>query len=281
MDNWGPVCYYMTYLVHPKRNWRWKTLRVPVRKRLLSGKHVCSPQRNPLAARTARKANAVCLNADSQHLSPPTGENFACILEFALFHLILYATVNLTASFTAMFNGNICLGKQDDGCVALQALAGLQGLSATSGADKVVWQSSKLEAETFKVGWMAGGDQSEDKEILKCRPGQSEKRKVSRTKHASGAGDVSKHFQEILPRCQLTLSVSCIKAMLTATGWYKRTLWVSFFIVSGSTSSLLLSFLLYCHWRSRRPVTKAVAHPLLDLLLLKSTNESYWGEKPL
>lgn len=38
--------------------------------------------------------------------------------------------------------------------------------------------SSKLEAETFKLGWMAGWEHSEDKEILNCTPGQSEERKV-------------------------------------------------------------------------------------------------------
>lgn len=56
----------------------------------------------------------LCLNADSQHLHP-------------LFHFTLYTTVILIASFTSVFNGNICLGKQDGGLMALQAIAGLQG----------------------------------------------------------------------------------------------------------------------------------------------------------
>lgn len=146
----------MTYLVHPKRNWRWKTLRVPARKQLLSGKHVPSPQRNPLAVYTVWMANAVCLNADSPHVSPLTQENFACILEFAFLRFILHTTVILIASFASVFNGSICLGKQDDGCMVLWVLAHLQGLVPTPGADRVVWQSSKLEAETFKLGWMAG-----------------------------------------------------------------------------------------------------------------------------
>lgn len=68
---------------------------------------------------TVRMANAMCLNADSQHLSPKTQENFACIPEFALFHFTLHTTVILIASFASVFNGNICFGKQDDGCVAL------------------------------------------------------------------------------------------------------------------------------------------------------------------
>lgn len=194
MDNLGQVCCYMTYLVHPKRNWRWKTLRVPARKQLLSGKHVRSPQRNPLAVNTVRMATAVCLNADSPHLSPLTQENFACILEFALFRFILHTTVILIASFASVFNGSICLGKQDDGCMVLWVLAHLQGLVPTPGADRVVWQSSKLEAETFKLGWMAGWEHSEDKEILNCTPGQSEERKVYCWKHASREGNVSKHF---------------------------------------------------------------------------------------
>lgn len=77
----------------------------------------------------------------------------ACILEFALFHFILYTTTILIASFASVFNGNICFGKHDDGCMALQDI---QGLFPTFGAVRVVWRSSKLEAETFKLGWMAG-----------------------------------------------------------------------------------------------------------------------------
>lgn len=113
------------------------------------------------------------------------------LLCFVLFSIPLWF---LIASFASVFNGSICLGKQDDGCMVLWVLAHLQGLVPTPGADRVVWQSSKLEAETFKLGWMAGWEHSEDKEILNCTPGQSEERKVYCWKHASREGNVSKHF---------------------------------------------------------------------------------------
>ncbi len=43
------------------------------------------------------------------------------------------------ASFASVFNGNICFGKQDDGCMALQVLADIQGLFPMSGADWAVF----------------------------------------------------------------------------------------------------------------------------------------------
>lgn len=49
--------------------------------------------------------------------------------------LILYTTVILIASFASVFNGNICLSKQDDGCTALIALTGIQGLFHASEID--------------------------------------------------------------------------------------------------------------------------------------------------
>lgn len=39
----------------------------------------------------------------------------------------------LIALFASVFNANICFGKQEDGCVALQALADLQGLFLSFG----------------------------------------------------------------------------------------------------------------------------------------------------
>lgn len=114
----------MTYLVHSNRNWRCKTLSVPVRKQLLSGKHVCSPQRNPLAVNAVLKANAVCLNADSLHSSPKTQENFACVPQFVLFNLILCTTV--VATFASVFIVNICSDTQNDDWRALQVLADLE-----------------------------------------------------------------------------------------------------------------------------------------------------------
>lgn len=145
----------------------------------------------------------------------------------------------LIASFASVFNGNICFGKQEDGCTALQALADIQGLFPTSGADRVVWRSSKLEAETFKLGWMAGWEQSEDKEILNCTAGQNGKRKASWRKHASREADVSKHFLEILARCQPPLSVPDVKATLTATRVVHMSSTGSLFIVSTLTNTLL------------------------------------------
>ncbi len=43
--------------------------------------------------------------------------------------------------------------------------AQLQVLFPTSGANGVAWQGSKLEAETFKLGWMTGWEQFEDKDF--------------------------------------------------------------------------------------------------------------------
>lgn len=120
MDNWGLVFCYMSYLVHPNRNGRWKTLSVPVRKQLLSGKHVCSPQRNPLAVDTVLKAN-VFLNADSLHSSPVTQENFVWVFQSVFFRFIFfYTTVGLIASFASVFYVNACLGILDDSCMALR-----------------------------------------------------------------------------------------------------------------------------------------------------------------
>lgn len=150
MDNWGLVRRYMSYLVHPNRKWRWKTLSVPVRKQLLSGKHVCSPQRNPLAVNTVLKANAVFLNADSLslHSSPMTWENFACVLQSVLFHFNFYPTVVLIALFASVFYVNICLGIQNDGCMSLQVLADLQWRFLGSWADGVTHHRSSFR---FKI----------------------------------------------------------------------------------------------------------------------------------
>lgn len=207
------------------------------------------------AVNTVRTANAVCSNADSQHLSPLTRESSACILQFALFLFILYTTVILIASFAPVFNGNICVGKQDDGCVALKALADIQGLFPAPGANGVVWRSSKLEAERFKLGWMAGWEQSEDKDILNCKAGQSEKYKATCGKHPSRQGNVSKHFLEILARCQPPLSVPNVKTMLTAAR-VVHTNWVFYHIVSKNT-------LVVCYYTVMDGlVMKAAAHPL-------------------
>ena len=51
----------------------------------------------------------------------------------------------------------------------------IQGLFPAPGADRVAWRSSKLEAKRFKLEWMAGWEQSEEKDILNCTAGQSEK----------------------------------------------------------------------------------------------------------
>lgn len=80
-------------------------------------------------------------------------------LSLVLFPFILYTTVILIASFAPVFNGNICLGKQDDDCMASRSFF------PTSGVNRVVWQGSKLEAETFKLGWMAGWEQAEDRDF--------------------------------------------------------------------------------------------------------------------
>lgn len=219
----------MTYLVHPQRNWRWKTLRVPVRKQLLSGKHVCSPQRNtPRLILCERQTLCVWMLTLSIYLLRH-GRIFACILEFALFYFILYTTVILIASFAPVFNGNMCFGKQDDGGVALWALADIQGLLPAPGDDRVAWRSSKLEAERFKLGWMAGWEQSEDKDILNCTAGRSEKWKASCRKDPSREGDVSKHFLEILVRCQPPLSVPNVKTIPTAARAVHTLYWFPFY----------------------------------------------------
>lgn len=133
----------MTYLVHPKRKRRWKTLRVPGRKQLLSGKHVCSPSR--ISSQLIRcEWQTLCLNAYSQRLSPLTQENFACILRFPLFLFILHTTVILIALFASVFNGYICLSKRDDGCMALLALTDIQGLFQSTGLFGEV-QSGRLK----------------------------------------------------------------------------------------------------------------------------------------
>ena len=72
---------------------------------------------------------------------------------------------------------------------------------------------------------------------------------------------------------------SSVKTMLRAMRVGYLNCMGSLFIVSSSTNSFLLFLLLHCRGGSRRLVMKAVAHPLLDLLFLKSGDESAWGEK--
>lgn len=82
-------------------------------------------------------------------------------------------------------------GRQHTGCMALTLLADIQGLFPAPGADRVARRSSKLEAEPFELGWIAGLEQSEDKDILNCTPGRSEKQTPSCKKHPSREGNVS------------------------------------------------------------------------------------------
>ena len=82
-------------------------------------------------------------------------------------------------------------GRQNDGCMALRLLADIQGLFPAPGADSVARRSSKLEAEPFELGWIAGLEQSEDKDILNRTPEQSEKQKPSCKKHPSRESNVS------------------------------------------------------------------------------------------
>lgn len=74
MDNRGIVCLYLLIRSTPNRNWRWKTLSVPLRQELGSGK----PQRKPLVVNTALQANAVLLNVDSPFMSGDTETPLRC-----------------------------------------------------------------------------------------------------------------------------------------------------------------------------------------------------------
>ncbi len=70
-------------------------------------------------------------------------------------------------------------------------------------------------------------------------------------------------------------SVPNVKAMLTATKAV-RTNSVGFLFIVGRSSNTLFLFLLpYCHESTQRLLMKAVAHPLLDRLCLKSVNKLY------
>lgn len=74
MDNRGIVCLYLLIRSTPNRNWRWKTLSVPPRQELGSGK----PQRNPLVVNTVLQANTVFLNGDSPFMSSDTETPLRC-----------------------------------------------------------------------------------------------------------------------------------------------------------------------------------------------------------
>lgn len=150
---------------------------------------------------TVRKANAVCLNADSQRLSFLTQDNFTCILQFALLHFFsVYTTVILIGSFASVFNGNTCFSKQNNGCVVLRVLGDIQGLMWSQQGCLVAF--SKLETQMFELGWMARWKQFVDKD--KDFKLHSEKEKASCRKHPNR--EVSKPFLQILVRRQLPLS---------------------------------------------------------------------------
>lgn len=98
----------------------------------------------------------------SAFISKHTGDfNIHYILHFALFHFNLTTTVILIASFVSMFNRNICLSKQEDGCTALQALTDIHGLFPTG----LLGQNFKPLTEMLTLWWMALWEQSEDKTV--------------------------------------------------------------------------------------------------------------------
>lgn len=71
------------------------------------------------------------------------------------------------------------------------------------------------------------------------------------------------------------LSVHNVKAVLTATDAVHRNSIGFLFIVSSSSTNTLFAVFVVLSRKELDAVMKGVAHPLLDLLVLKLLNESY------